>query len=63
VRPEVHVRGVEPHEERRPRLVLAVDELERVLEHLVVDGLHALPRERPGVLDPLLADAPVAPVL
>ena len=36
--------------------VLAIDEVDRVLEHLVVDRLHPLLRQRPGVLDPLLAD-------
>ena len=33
-----------------------VDKLESVIEDLVVDGLHAIGVERPGVLDPLLAD-------
>ena len=33
-----------------------VDELERVVEDLVVDRLHALGIERAGVLDLLLAD-------
>ena len=56
MRAEVHVRGVEPDEERRAGLLLAIDEVDRVLEHLVVDRLHALLRQRPGVLDPLLAD-------
>src|SRR4029450_6232882 len=38
--PQVHVGGVEPDEERRLCLVLAVDEAEGVLQDLVVDGLH-----------------------
>ena len=57
VRAQVHVGGVQPDEERRLGRVLAVDEVERVLEHLVVDRLHPLLGQRPGVLDPLLADA------
>ena len=41
-------------------LVRLVDEAQRVLGHLVVDGLHALLRQRPGVLDllPALAVGP-----
>ena len=56
VRMDVDRRGVEPAEER---LVLrhAVHPLERVAEHLGVEGLHALARQRAGVLDLLLADA------
>jgi hypothetical protein len=56
VGPQVHVGGVEPDEERRARLVLAVDEVQAVLEDLVVDGLHPLLGQRAGVLDPLPAD-------
>ena len=39
-----------------PSLLRLVEELERVLEDLVVHGLHPLRIERAGVLDPLLAD-------
>ena len=63
VRAEVHVGRVEPAEERRVGCGLAIEEVERVLEHLVVDRLHPLLRQRPRVLDPLAADAPVARVL
>ena len=52
---EVHVRRVEPHEERRLRGVLAVDEVAGAVEELVVDRLHPLLRERAGVLDLLAA--------
>jgi len=52
----VHVRRVEPEEERGVSGCLAVDEVEPVLEDLVVDRLHPLPRERSRVLDALLAD-------
>ena len=52
---EVHVGGVDPHEERRAVGVLATDEVDRRLGDLVVDGLHALLGQRPGVLDPLRA--------
>ena len=43
-----------------PVLVRLVDEAQRVLGHLVVDGLHPLLRQRPGVLDllPALAVGP-----
>ncbi len=60
---EVHVGGVEPEEERGPCAGLAIDEVEPVLEDLVVDRLHPLLRQRPGVLDPLAAHAPVPLVL
>ena len=46
------------HEERRSAVVLALDEVHRAASsELVVDGLHALLGQRPGVLDLLLADA------
>jgi hypothetical protein len=61
--PQVHVGGIEPDEERRLCLMLAVDEVQRVLQHLVVDGLHSLPGQRPGVLDPLAADPAPAGLL
>ena len=38
-------------------LVLAVDEAERRFEELVVDGLHTLPGQRPGVLDATVGPA------
>ena len=63
VGPEVHVRGVQPDEERCLRLVLPADEVECVLGDLVVDRLHPLLGQRTGVLDPLLATAAVPPVL
>ena len=37
------------------RLVLLVDEIERALGDFVVDGLHALLRQRAGVFDLLAA--------
>ena len=55
VGPEVHGRGIVPHEERLPVPVSPVDELEGTVGHLVVDGLHALLREGAGVLDRLAA--------
>ena len=48
---EVHVRGIEPHEERGVGLVLAVDEAQRRLQELIVARLHALLGQRAGVLD------------
>ena len=43
--------------------VLPVDEVERAGEELLVHGLHALARERTGVVDGLLADAAEARIL
>jgi hypothetical protein len=43
--------------------MLAVDEVQPVLQHLVVDRLHPLAGQRPGVLDPLAADAAPARLL
>ena len=63
VRAQVHVRGVHPHEERRLGVVLAADEVQRGGRGLVVDGLHPLLGQRPGVLDALLADASVLGLL
>ena len=54
---EVHVRGVEPDEERGVGLVLSLDEIDCGLVEFVVDGLHALLGERAGVLDALGAVA------
>ena len=62
VRPEMHVGHVHPDEERGVRLVLALDEIDARAGGLVVDGLHPLLGQRPGVLDALLADRPVAVV-
>src|SRR5215831_17527592 len=55
MRAEVHVRGVEPHEERCARRVLAFDEVARRGQELLIDGLHALFSQRSGVLDALCA--------
>jgi hypothetical protein len=60
---QVHVGGVAPDEERRPGLVLAVDEVQGVLQDLVVDGLHPLLSQRAGVLDPLAPDPAPAGLL
>ena len=59
MRPEMHVRHVHPDEERRARLVLALDEIHACAGGLVVDGFHPFPGQRPGVLDALLAHGPV----
>ena len=56
VRVEVHVRGVEPDEERLARVVLALDEILGRGDEFVVAGFHALLGQRAGVLDLLLAD-------
>src|SRR5208282_5760571 len=53
---EMHVRGVEPDEERLARVVLALDEISRRGDEFVVAGLHALLCERAGVGDSLLSD-------
>jgi len=50
VREDVHARGVPPHEEWLAILVRLVDEVQRLLHHLIVDRLHALACQRPGVL-------------
>ena len=60
---DVHAGRVEPAEERRAGPVLPVDEVERAGEELLVHRLHALARERAGVLDGLLADAAEARIL
>jgi hypothetical protein len=52
--------GVHPDEERLTRGVLPLDEVLGRRRRLVVDRLHALLRERAGVLDSLLAHAPPA---
>ena len=56
VRDDVHAGRVEPEEERLAVGLGLVHELERVVEDLVVHGLHPLRIERAGVLDLLLAD-------
>ena len=53
VRAEVHGRRGPPHEERLVRGVGFVDEPQRMLGDLVVDGLHPLLRERASVDDGL----------
>ena len=63
VREQVHVRGVEPHEERLAGLVLPLDEVLGGGDELVVAGLHPLLGERAGVLDLLLADLAPARLL
>src|SRR5262249_46615428 len=56
VRAQVHVGGVDPAEEWGAGRVLALDPIFGGGDELVVAGLHALFRQRPGVLDSLLAD-------
>ena len=51
VGPEVHACAVEPAKERLAGLDLTLDEIQGGSRRLVVDGFHALPRQRPGVLD------------
>ena len=50
---EVHVRRVEPHEERGVAVLGGAHEAQRLGEDLLVDGLHPLAGERAGVLDAL----------
>ena len=50
---EVHVGGVEPNEEGHARLHLFANEGDGPLRHLIVDCLHALLGQRPGVFDRL----------
>src|SRR5262249_22539409 len=52
----VHPGGVEPAEEWLVIIVRLFHEFKRAIEELFVHSLHALLRQRPGVLDPLLAD-------
>ena len=59
MRPHVHARRIEVAEPRRICLVLAVDEIHRRADKLLVHRLHALGVERAGIFDHLLADAPV----
>ena len=55
---DVDGRGVEPAEERLVALADPIQPVERLVEHLRVEGLHALAGQRPGVFDLLPADAP-----
>jgi hypothetical protein len=55
VRAKVHARGVPPDEEGLFGLMLALDEVLSGGEGFLVDRLHALAGERPGVLDGLSA--------
>ena len=50
---EVHVRGVQPDEERGVAVLGLAHEAQGLGDHLVVDRLHPLLGERPGVLDAL----------
>ncbi len=51
MRAEMHVGEVHPDEERLARLVLSLDEVGGARGDVVVDRLHPLPGQRPGVLD------------
>ena len=62
MRPRVHVRRVEPHEERLAGVVGGLDELLGRREELVVARLHPLLGQRTGVLD-LLAALAVGPAV
>src|SRR4029077_5172346 len=63
VREGVHARAVKPAEEWLVRLRLARDVIDCGVGGLVVDRLHALPGQRAGVLNGLLADAAPAGLL
>src|SRR6476660_8755190 len=54
---QVHVSRIQPDKERLAVFVLALDQIGGRGDEFVVAGLHALFRQRPGVFDPLLADA------
>ena len=54
-RPDVHAARIEPDEERLLVAICAVDEIGRGAKEFLVDRLHALLGERPGVLAFLLA--------
>ena len=56
MRDDVHARRIQPAEERLAVLLGLVDELDRQVADLVIDGLHPLGIERAGVFDLLLAD-------
>src|SRR5579871_2498916 len=53
VGPEVHSGGVVPQEERAVVLMSAVEEIKSLCGNLVIDGFHALSRERTGILNRL----------
>ncbi len=55
MRPDVHLGGIPPAEERLVGLVLALDEVERTCRDLLIHGLHALLGQRAGILDLLRA--------
>ena len=59
----MHAGGVVPQQERLAGLVGAVDEVQRPGQQVVLDGLHALAGQRPGVSDGLAADPAEAFVL
>jgi hypothetical protein len=54
-RKDVHAGGREPGEERLALRLRLVHELDARLDEFLIDGLHALARQRTGVDDPLLA--------
>ena len=56
MREQVHVRRVQPYEERLAVLLLPLDEVGGRSDEFVVAGFHPLLGERTGVLDLLLAD-------
>ena len=53
--PDMHAARIEPHEKRLVVAIGAIDEVNRRIEELFVDRLHAFFGERPGVLAFLLA--------
>jgi hypothetical protein len=53
----MHVRGVQPDEKRLAGPILALDEIRRGSDELVVASFHTLAVEWAGVFDPLLANA------
>jgi hypothetical protein len=55
VGPEVHCGRIVPQEEGLSFVVDLLDEGERVLSYLVIDGFHALFGKRTGILDRLSA--------
>jgi xanthosine utilization system XapX-like protein len=52
-----------PEEERRVARVRSVDQPQRARQQILLDGLHPLAGQRPGVDDRLLSDATEARVL
>ena len=50
-RPDMHAGRVPPQEERLVLFLGALQEVDRSVGHLLIDGLHPLLGERPGVLD------------